>query len=133
MSFDPTQFLDTQFTEATDTRSLQIPEATYPALIEKVALRIGEIKKGERAGEQFVALDVTYDLDDADLKAKFDRSKITVKQGIMLDMKSIDPFVIDFGAFKNKNLGLLREAVGLNAPGQPFSFSMLNGRPVKVQ
>ena len=36
------------------------------------------------------------------------------------------------GKGQNVGLGRLREAVGLNSPGQPFAFSMLTGRVAKV-
>lgn len=132
MNFDPTTFLDATTSEATDTRALQIPEATYQAIIDKISCRAVDIKNGDRAGEVAVFLDVTWSLDDQELLAKFDRPKITVRQGIGLDYKSLEPFTLDMSPFKNRPLGLLREAVDLNASGQPFSFNMLVGRAAKV-
>jgi hypothetical protein len=35
------------------------------------------------------------------------------------------------GKGKNVGLGKLREALGLNTPGEPFSFSMITGRLAK--
>lgn len=130
MSFDPNQFLDAQFTESNDTKSLPIPEGEYQALIEKVGIRQGVIKKGDRVGESFLALDVTWDIDDQGVKQAMDRSKVTVTQGIMLDLT--EEGNIDFGKGKNVTLGKVREAVGLNVPGQPFAFNMFPGRAAKI-
>jgi hypothetical protein len=54
------------------------------------------------------------------------REKVTCKQGIMLDLN--EGGQLDMGKGKNVSLGKLREAIGLNSPGQPFSFSMIQGR-----
>ena len=64
------------------------------------------------------------------MKELLGRDKVTVRQGIMLDIT--DSGGLDMGKGRNIGLGRLREAIGLNTPGQPFSFSMVAGRVAKV-
>ena len=127
MSFDPQSFLDATFTEANSTKSVPVPVGEYAALIGKVECRPWTSKDGTKSG---VALDVTWEITDANVLALLERDKATVKQGIMLDMTEAGG--LDFGKGKNVTLGRLREATSLNEPGQPFGFSMLAGRMAKV-
>lgn len=126
--FNPTSFLDTMITEANDTKLLPIPAGVYPATIEKVTVRQWTGKADPT--KSGLCLDVIWNLDDPNLQATLERDKISVKQGIMLDLTEAGG--LDSGKGKNINLGRLREGVGCNTPGQPFSFNMLPGRQAKV-
>lgn len=127
--FDPAQFLEQQTTEANDTKLVPVPVGEYTALIEKVDARQWTSKKDPSVSG--ISLDVTWEVDDSTVKQLLGRDKVTVKQGIMLDMSETGG--LDMGKGKNVGLGKLREAVGLNVPGQPFAFSMLAGRVAKVR
>ena len=130
--FDPNSFLEANYTEANDTKLVPVPEGTYNAIPEKVGIRTGVIKKGDRAGEAFVTLDITWEIDDEALRQHLDRSKVTINQGVMLDIAA-DGKSLDFSKGKNITLGKVREALGLNTPGQPFSCQMIPGKPAKIQ
>ena len=126
--FDPKTFLDLQVNDANSTKRLPVPVGEYMSLIEKVDVRAWQSKDGSKSG---LALDVTHNLDDAAVKTAMGRDKVTMTQGIMLDLT--DNGSLDMGKGKNVQLGRLREATGLNVAGQPFSFRMLEGKVVKIR
>jgi hypothetical protein len=127
--FDPSVLLDQFITGTLDTKVAPCPEGEYVAVIDSVNPRPWNSKDGTKAG---VALDVFWAIDDAGVKAQLGRDKIIVKQGIMLDL---DPTGqrLDVSKGKNINLGRLREALGMNDAGTPFSFNMLPGQAAKVK
>ena len=127
--FSPEQFLDMQVTEANDTKIIPVPVGEYLAVVSEVKIRPWQSKADpSKAG---VALDLQWELDDAEVKALLGRDKVTVKQGVMLDLT--DAGGLDMGKGRNSFLGRLREACSLNTPGQPFSVTMLTGRMAKVK
>ena len=126
--FNPEQFLDQQFTEANDTKLVPVPVGEYTAIAGEVKCRQWQSKADP--SKSGVTLDVTWSLDDGAVKELLGRDKVTVKQGLMLDIT--DSGGIDMGKGRNVGLGRLRDALNLNVPGQPFSFSMLNGRVAKI-
>lgn len=128
-NFDPNAFLNLTITEANSTQSVPVPVGEYTAVIEKVEPRTWQSR--DDASKSGVALDVFYSIDDSNVKALLGRDKITVKQGIMLDLT--DGGGLDMGKGRNISLGRLRDATGLNVPGQPFSFAQLPGRAVRVR
>lgn len=129
MSFDPNQFLDMQFTDSNSTEAVPIPVGEYVAVVSEVKCRPWQKKDDPSVAG--LALDLLWEIDDQGVKDLLGRTKVVAKQGIMLDMT--DGGGLDFGKGKNVGLGRLREATGLNTPGQPFSFTMLTGRPAKVK
>lgn len=125
--FDPQAFLDSSITEANDTKVIPVPQGEYLAVLEKVTPRTWTSKDGTQSG---IALDIIWLIDDASVKEFLGRDEVKCKQGIMLDMT--DAGRLDTSKGKNIGLGRLREAVGLNVPGQPFSFQQLPGLLAKV-
>lgn len=126
--FDPNTFLEMSTQDANSTVAVPVPAREYTAFIEKIEARQWQSKDDpSKAG---MALDVHWNIDDAAVKRELERDKVTVKQGIMLDLTETGG--LDMGKGKNVGLGRLRDAVGLNVPGQPFSFRMLEGRPAKI-
>jgi len=126
--FDVNSFLEQSYTEANSTQLVPIDEGEYIGVIEKYVGR--EWKKKDDPSVHGIALDITWAIDSPELKAKLGRDKITCRQGIMLDMDEAGQ--LDFGKGKNVSLGKLREATGLNVPGQPFSFSQFVGKMAKI-
>lgn len=127
--FNPDQFLDMTVTDSNDTKTIPVPAGEYIAIIEEVKCRQWQSKKDPSMSG--LTLDIQWSLDDAGVKELLGREKVTVKQGIMLDMTESGG--LDMGKGRNVGLGRLRDALGLNVPGQPFSFSMLSGRVGKVK
>jgi len=126
--FDPKQFLDAQFEGAMDTKVIPVPVGEYIAVVEKVDTRAWQSKADP--SKSGIALDVTWNIDDAGVKEATGRDKVTVTQSIMLDLTPAGG--LDFGKGRNVRLGRLREALGLNVPGQPFGFRMLEGKVAKI-
>ena len=126
--FNPDQFLDQTITESNDTTVVPVPVGDYTAVATEVKCRSWQSKNDpSQAG---LALDITWEIDDESVKEFLGRSKVTVKGGIMLDVT--DSGGLDMSKGRNVALGRLREALDLNKPGQPFSFSMIPGRVAKV-
>lgn len=128
-TFDPASLLETTTEAANDTKIIPVPEGEYLAVIDKIAINTWQSKDGSSSG---LRLDVEYMVDDEAAKAATGRDKLSVRQGIMLDLTE-DGRGLDMGKGKNVGLGRLREAAGLNTPGQPFAPQMLPGRLVKIK
>lgn len=125
--FDPNQLLDMQTTDSNSTHVVPCPEGEWPATISDVIIKSGVSQKTQ---EPWTRLDVKWEIVGTPANDKVEREKIITNQGVMLDLTEQGGLVMGEG--KNVRLGRLREAVGLNAPGQPFSFRMLVGRQAKV-
>lgn len=126
--FDPNAFLDMQVTETNDTKVIPVPVGEFVAVADKVDCRQWQSKADP--SKSGLTLDITWLIDDAGVKETLGRDKVTVRQGIMLDLTESGG--LDMGKGRNVGLGKLREGLNLNQPGQPFSFSMIPGRVVKV-
>ena len=126
--FNPDQFLDMQIEGQNDTKIIPVPAGEYTAMIEEVKVRQWQAKADP--SKSGLTLDVQWSIDDASVKELLGRDKVTVKQGIMLDLT--DAGGLDMGKGRNIGLGRLREALDLNQPGRPFSFTMLTGRVARV-
>lgn len=126
--FDPNQYLDMQTTESNDTKVVPVPVGEYLAMVSEVKARSWTSKSDPT--KSGIALDLQWEIEDTNVKSLLDRDKVTVKQGIMLDMTGSGG--LDMGKGKNVGLGRVREATGLNTPGAPFAASMLTGRMAKV-
>lgn len=126
--FDPNQFLDQQFTDANDTKSIPVPAGEFIAVVEETKINTWQAK--DDPSKSGLKLQIQWSVDDEGVKATVGRDKVTVRQEIMLDLT--DSGTLDFGRGKNIRLGKLRDALGLNTPGQPFAFSMLAGRVARI-
>ena len=124
-TFDADQFSQMETQGSNDTKYVPIPEADYPAVVDKIAFR--ETDKGS------VVLDVTWKIDSQQAAEATGIKEPQARQSIFIDRTESGG--LDMGKGKNVKLGQLREALGLNQAGQPFSFNMLVGRPgiVKIK
>lgn len=127
MSFDPNTFLNATFTEENDTKVIPVPAGEYLALAEKVDVKSWSSKDGSSSG---IKLEILWDIQDDNVKALLGRDTVKCGQQQMLDLT--DTGALDMGKGKNVGLGRIREALGLNKPGEPFSFGMIQGRMAKV-
>jgi len=126
--FSPEQFLDMSVDQANDTKVIPVPVGEYIAVCTEVKARPWSSKSDP--SKSGIALDLQWSIDDANVKALLGRDDVKVKQGVMLDLTESGG--LDMGKGRNVGLGRLREAVGLNTPGQPFSVTMVQGRMAKV-
>lgn len=126
--FNPDMLMEQNFEEANSTTRLPVPEGEYPGIVKDVKIR--EVQRKDGSGS-FPMVDVTWLLDSDELRETMGRPEITARQSLMLDITANGS--LDMGKGKNVALGRLREALGMNVPGQGFSFAMLNGAgPAKV-
>lgn len=126
--FSPDQFLDMQVTEANDTKVTPVPVGEYNAVASEV--KVVSWQKKDDPSVAGLKLQIIWEIDSPEVKALLGREKITVRQDQMLDLT--DSGSLDMGKGRNVGLGRLREACGLNTPGQPFAFSMITGRMAKL-
>lgn len=124
--FDPQAFMDTTTDQSNDTTMTPCPEGEWQATASDVNIKTGTSQK---TGEDWARLDVKWEIVGTEANTISERDKIIVTQGVMLDVNGSG---LDMGKGKNIGLGRLREALGLNTPGAPFSPRMIIGRSAKV-
>ena len=127
-AFSADAFMNQEFDQANDTKTTPCPEGDFLGLAEKVDLRSWVSKKDPSMSG--VTLDIAWIIEDENVKQELGRDKVTVRQGIMLDLTPEGN--LDMGKGRNVQLGKLREALGLNIAGQPFSFNMIPGKMARV-
>lgn len=122
-TFDPNLILNAETTEANDTQLIPVPESDdgYMAVISKVEIRT--------AGDKPVA-ELHWDIDDQQVQAATGRDKNTVRQTVWLDLTPHG--TLDMSKGKNTGLGKVRDAVGQNQAGKPWSFGTLQGSVARV-
>lgn len=128
MTFDPSTFLNQTFDEALDTKIVPCPVGEYLGLAEKVEVKPWAARDGSSSG---LKVTILWDIQDENVKLLTNRDPTRVKQDQMLDLTETGE--LDFSKGKNVGLGRIREALGLNTPGEPFSFAMIQGRLAKVK
>ncbi len=125
-AFDVNNFLDAATTEQGSTKVEPIPAGEYTAIIADVKSRLVTSRKD---GSSRPVLDIVYNLSAPELAAKMGRQKLEITDGIFPDVAGGK---LDMAKGKNIKLNRLRDACGLNTPGQPFAPRMLIGKMVKV-
>jgi hypothetical protein len=134
-AFNPEMFLNITTIDANSTELLQVPEGEYTAVTQGIgpdSFKRFPIKQGERAGQDFYRLDVVWLINDEGkaIEQSIGRAP-KVTQGIGLDISKDG--TLEMGKGKNVGLGQLREALGQNAAGRPWSMSQLGGQVAKIQ
>lgn len=126
---EPDSFLQMTVTGANATQVELPDDGDYNAIITDITARKVEFKKGDRAGQTGIGLDVTWTLDDPAMKEKLGRNA-TVRQSMLLDTTPTGG--LDMGKGKNVSLGRLREALGQNKDGQAWGPAMLKGCMARI-
>ena len=129
-TFDPNVFLDATFTDANSTVSVPCPPGEYLAVVaDEPKMRQAQGQKD--ASKTYLMLDLLWTIEDPAVTEVTSRKPTKVRQSIMLDLTETG--ALDMSKGHNVQLGRLREAVGLNSPGQAFSFRQLQGQQAKIQ
>lgn len=120
-TFDPDSFLNEAVDGALATTFEPIPEGEYLAVISsgEKAITVRQTEKGS------TILDISWEIQDAELAETLGRTTLSVRQSIFLDMTPNN--TLDRGKGKNVTLGRVRAALGQNDPSKPWSFGMLKG------
>lgn len=126
-TFDPDAFLNTEYQEAAATKLEPVPEGEYQAQIDNVTAKQITTKEGDER----IVMEIIWNILDDDVKAQLGMDKVTVKQGLFLDLS--EEGSIDMSKGKNVRLGRLREALGQNKDGKPWSPGKMIGESAFVQ
>ena len=130
-TFNVEAFSSGQFEGANDTRFVRIEPKEYQA---SIVGPFGEDKKTRirTSDKGFVMLDVVWQPEDEAQKQALGLDRLpTVRQTVFLDVTTQGG--LDMGPFKNADLGRLREALGLNAEGQKWSFMDFIGKAARIK
>jgi len=120
--FDPDAFMNETIKGEIDTRIIPVPEGEWNAQVDNIKFR--QLDDGR------VIMDVFWEILEDSVKETTNNSKPTCRQSVFLDMT--DEGSLDLSKGKNRQLGLLRSAVGQNT-GKPWAPSMLIGQIAKVR
>lgn len=128
--FDAASFLNATIDQVNATEIKPAPEGEYVGQIQPVTSE--SFKSGTtKDGNAWARIDLQVVVENnPTIKAATGLDKKTIRAGVMLDLTPSGG--LDFSDGRNITLGRLRKAVGLNNPGQPFSFQQLGGRMVKI-
>jgi hypothetical protein len=124
---DYSHLLEQEVSDPNSTQFEQCPEGEYLARLDDFELKAAEWTD-KQTGEPRSAptLRITWHILDEGIKAQLQMDPVRVQQDLFLD---VDEGTGALSTDKNKNimLGRIRQAVGLNEPGQAFSLPMLKG------
>lgn len=121
--FDADAFMNSSVADANSTQYTPVPEGEFQASIASVTPRSTTTGKA--------LLNVAWKVDDETVRAETGMAEPTVYQTIWLDVT--DSGGLDMSKGKNVGLGKLRDALGQNKPGQPWSPGMLIGQVALIR
>lgn len=129
--FDPSVMLNVDVDAAMDTKVALAPEGRYKWQITNVELKKFEAK--EPGKKDSFRLELTCEADANQLAPTGEkvadligRDKFIARYSGWADLT--EDMKWELGTGKNVALGAIREATGLNTPGQPFRLGMLKGQ-----
>jgi hypothetical protein len=127
-SFDPDRFMNQSFDAPNDTTMIPCPAGEWVGLTEEPVLKEIVSKK---TGISYPQLTINIAIDDPAVTEKTNRKPTKVRFQSLLDLNEAGD--LDMGPGKNIALGRLREACGVNRPGQRFNIRDLAGKTVKAR
>jgi hypothetical protein len=122
-TFDADSFMNSSVSDANATQYTPVPEGEYQAAIASVTPRTTSTGKA--------LLSIGWKVDDEAARTATGMAEPTVFQTIWLDITESGG--LDMGKGKNVGLGKLRDALGQNKPGSPWSPGMLVGQVALVK
>lgn len=127
--FDAQSFINSTLTDANSTRLKPAPVGEYTGVIQPIDSN--SFASGDKDGKPWARMNVLVEVTgDPRIKEALGLDTKVIRGSIMLDVTPAG--TLDMGEGRNISLGRLREATGLNVPGQPFSPTMLGGKVVKI-
>ena len=122
-AFNPETFMNSTTNDANSTQYEQVPEGEYPGTIGAVTPRTTQTGKA--------LLSVKWVVNDEGVRQQLGMAEPSVFQTVWLDVT--EQGGLDGGKGKNVQLGKLRDALGQNAAGKPWSPGMLIGGAAKIR
>lgn len=120
--FDPDSFMNTQIEGAIDTTIIPVPENDYLGQVSKLTTRTNT--------DGSVIMDIHWEILNEEVKKITNMDAPICRQGVWLDID--DNGNLDMSQGKNRQLGLVREAVGQNTK-KAWSPNMLLGTTATVK
>jgi hypothetical protein len=121
--FDAEAFMNSSTTDANSTAYTPVPEGEFQASVASVTPRV--------TGTGKALLNLGWKVDDETVRNETGMAEPMVYQTIWLDVTESGG--LDTGKGKNVGLGKLRDALGQNKPGQPWSPGMMVGQVAIVR
>jgi hypothetical protein len=121
--FDAEAFMNSSTTDANSTAYTPVPEGEFQAAIASVTPRV--------TGTGKALLNIGWKVDDETVRNETGMAEPMVYQTIWLDVTESGG--LDTGKGKNVGLGKLRDALGQNKPGAPWSPGMMVGQVAIVR
>lgn len=132
--FDPKTFSTMTFEGANSTEYVNVPAEEFVGTIDKATVAEWASGDKSKAGLKVTfmwAIDGNERCQDGQtIKELTGRDKALVKQDIMLELSETGALLMGKG--QNVQLGLLRDAIGLNAPGMKWTFDSFPGRMARI-
>ena len=130
--FNPETFLDSAITEVQVKRPPLAAGRVFQAIIGEVKSRPWVKKDDPSKSGYAVDLPLTIDLTTyPDELKRLGTDRVIMKDSIMLDLN--EGGAIDTSPGKNGKLRRYRDSLGMNVPGQPFTFRAMTGRIIGVK
>lgn len=131
-TFDVNLLLDATTTESFTKRPPIPAGSELVGTIGEPKIRQVQGKKDPTKNYVFLDLQIEFDLTAYPaIREVVGAEKLSIQDSVILDLK--DGGALDAAPGKNVQLRRYRDALGLNEPGQPFSFRMMQGRQVRVK
>ena len=124
-SFDPETFVNVEYEESIDTTITPVPEGEWQANSLSIKFRVQATKDGDRA-----LMDVLWEILEDSVREATKLDKPMCRQTIFLDIN--DAGGLDMSKGKNRQLGLLREALRQNTEAR-WSPGMIVGHLATVK
>ena len=126
-AFNPETFLDTTHKESNATTLIPVPEGVWAAHVVKIDVR-QLISEGEPPR---VVVDLGWEIEEDAVKKATGMDRPIAVQTLWID--TTPEGGLDMGTGKNVGLGRLREALGQNKAGKPWSFNHLREARAMVE
>lgn len=131
-TFNVEAFAQGQFEGENDTRFLRLETPKEYRCVVKGPFNDPKATRLMTTDKGSLLLVVVLEVQDEEQRQRLNVSKLPdLRQSIFLDVTPQGG--LDMSPYKNGALGRFRDALGLNAPGQRWSFADFVGRPVIAQ
>lgn len=141
-AFDPNLFLQAETSEVNTKRpplptiNPTRPDGAYLAVIKKVDTDSGTIEKGDRAGQPWLSMVISLEVEvpqqvQDQIGIKLEKGTITLTDRAFIDLTPQN--TIDNSVGKNRRQRQYRDALDMNKPGDIWSWQRAQGNVVAVK